>query len=204
MAPPPPPPAAIAHYRVTFDASWSAATHPTDFPGNAHFSGLIGGTHGPSVSFWREGGMATEGIRRMAERGRQTPLDEEVEAAIAAGTAQHVLKGLDVPNSPGSTGFEFDIGRDFPLVTLVTMVAPSPDWFVGVSGLSLIENGSWVAEKVVQLHPYDAGTDSGVTFGSADVVTQPQEPIHRITTGPLAEAATVPHLGTFTFRRLSP
>lgn len=201
---PVPPPAATARYRVTFDASWSAATHPTDFPGNAHFSGLIGGTHGPAVSFWQEGGLATEGIRLMAERGRQSPLDLEVGAAIGAGTAQHVLAGEDVPRSPGSTSLEFDIGRDFPLVTLVTMVAPSPDWFVGVSGLSLIENGSWVAEMVVQLQPYDAGTDSGSTFGSADVVTQPREPIHRITLGPLAEAATVPYLGTFTFRRLAP
>jgi hypothetical protein len=84
------------------------------------------------------------------------------------------------------------------------MVAPSPDWFVGVSGLSLIENGSWVAEKVVQLDPYDAGTDSGVTFSSANLVTQPPEPIHRISMGPLAEAATTPYLGTYTFRRLSP
>jgi hypothetical protein len=201
---PAPPPAATARYRVTFEASWSAATHPTDFPGNAHFSGLIGGTHGPAVSFWQEGDLATEGIRLMAERGRQSPLDLEVGAAIGAGTAQHVLAGDDVPRSPGSASLEFDIGRDFPLVTLVTMVAPSPDWFVGVSGLSLIENGSWVSEKVVQLHPYDAGTDSGITFSSADIVTQPREPIHRISMGPLAEAAAVPDLGTFTFRRLSP
>ena len=28
-----------ARYRVTFQATWSAATHPTNFPGNPHFSG---------------------------------------------------------------------------------------------------------------------------------------------------------------------
>jgi spondin N len=199
---PAPTPAATARYRVTFDASWSAATHPTDFPGNAHFSGLIGGTHGPAVSFWQEGGLATEGIRLMAERGRQSPLDLEVGAGVGAGTAQHVLAGDDVPRSPGSTTLEFGIGRDFPLVTLVTMVAPSPDWFVGVSGLSLIEGGAWVEEKRVLLHPYDAGTDSGVTFTSADVATQPRDAIRRIDMGPLVEAAAVPHLGTFTFRRI--
>jgi hypothetical protein len=187
---------------VTFDATWSAATHPTDIPGSAHFSGLIGGTHGPAVTFWEDGGQASEGIRQMAERGRQAPLGEEVEAAIAAGTAQHVLAGDDVPRSPGSASMEFEAGRDFPLVTLVTMVAPSPDWFVGVSGLSLIENGAWVEQKIVSLEPYDAGTDSGVTFTSADVATQPREPIHRIDTGPLVEAASTPYLGTFTFRRI--
>ena len=196
------PAAAAALYRVTFDASWSEATHPTEIPGNPHFSGLIGGTHAGSVSFWREGGLASDGIRLMAERGRQSPLDLEVGAAIGAGTAQHVLAGDDVPRSPGSISLEFEVSREFPLVTLVTMVAPSPDWFVGVSGLSLIENGDWVAEKRVLLHPYDAGTDSGVTFSSADAATDPREPIHRIGMGPLVEAAAVPHLGTFTFRRI--
>jgi Spondin_N len=200
---PAPTPEATARYRVTFDASWSAATHPTDFPGNAHFSGLIGGTHGPAVRFWQEGGLASEGIRLMAERGRQSPLDLEVGAAIAAGTAQHVLAGDDVPRSPGAARLDFDISRGLPLVTLVTMVAPSPDWFVGVSGLSLIENGGWVAEKTIFLHPYDAGTDSGATFASADVATEPRAPIRKIDMGPLVEAATVPHLGTFTFRRIS-
>ena len=122
-APPAPSPAAspaaaAARYRVTFDASWSAATHPTDIPGNPHFSGLIGGTHARSVSFWEEGGPASEGIRLMAERGRQSPLDLEVGAAIGAGTAQHVLAGDDVPRSPGSASLEFDVSREFPLVTL--------------------------------------------------------------------------------------
>jgi hypothetical protein len=199
---PSPTPAAMARYRVTFDATWREQTHPTDIPRTPHFSGLIGGTHRSTVKFWEEGGFATEGIQLMAERGRQTPLDLEVGAAIAAGHAQYVLAGGDVPRSPGTVSHEFDVTRDYPLVTLVTMVAPSPDWFVGVSGLSLIENGSWVGEKVVSLHAYDAGTDSGVTFSSADVKTSPPQPIHWITAGPLVVGGSVPPLGTFTFRRL--
>jgi len=83
------------------------------------------------------------------------------------------------------------------------MLAPSPDWFVGVSGLNLIENGDWVGEKVVVLQPWDAGTDSGATFSSADLRTSPAEPIHLIGTGPLLVGASVPPVGTFTFRRLN-
>ena len=78
----------------------------------------------------------------MAEQGRKTRLDAEVAAAVAEGRAQQVLSGGDVPLSPGTVSLDFDITRDHPLVTLVSMVAPSPDWFVGVSGLGLIENGS--------------------------------------------------------------
>ena len=94
-------------------------------------------------------------------------------------------------------------GRDHPLVTLVTMVAPSPDWFVGVSGLSLIVGGDWASELSVPLQAYDAGTDSGTSFLAPDEATQPRESIFRIPGGPFLVGGTTPPLGTFTFRRIS-
>lgn len=197
-----PSPAATARYRVTFEATWDATTHPTDFPPNPHFSGLVGGTHRSTVSFWQAGGLATEGIRLMAERGRQSPLDIEVDAAIRAGQAQHLLVGSDVPSSPGSTSLDFEVSVDYPQVTLVTMVAPSPDWFVGVSGLNLLESGDW-ADRTVDLFPWDAGTDSGVSYRSADRVTAPPQAIARLTGAPVAVGGTVPPMGRFVFRRLS-
>src|SRR6185503_13897945 len=65
----PAPTVSAARYRVTFDSAWSPAAHPIDFPDSAHYSGLIGGTHSAEATFWQEGQFATEGIRRMAERG---------------------------------------------------------------------------------------------------------------------------------------
>jgi hypothetical protein len=124
--PPSPTAAPAARYRVTFDASWSAQSHPNDIPRNPHFSRLIGGTHRATVKFWEAGALASEGIRLM----------------------------------------------------------------------------DWVAEKVVVLQPLDAGTDSGHTFSAADLRTAPAEPIHLIGTGPLVVGASVPPVGTFTFRRL--
>ena len=45
------------------------------------------------------------------------------------------------------------------------MIDPSPDWIVGVSGLELcLENCTWVEHKVLNLYPWDAGTDSGPTY----------------------------------------
>lgn len=39
------------------------------------------------------------------------------------------------------------------------MVDPSPDWFLGVSGLELcVENCSWVESRTLELYPWDAGT----------------------------------------------
>jgi hypothetical protein len=99
--------------------------------------------------------------------------------------------------------FEFQIGRDHPLVTLVTMIAPSPDWFTGVHGLSLIENGEWVAEKTVSLAPYDAGTDNGRSYRSRNSDAMPREPISRLEGFPVESGGTVAPFGTFTFVRIS-
>lgn len=42
---------------------------------------------------------------------------------------------------------------------------PSPDWIVGVSGLELcLSNCSWMEHRELNLYPYDAGTDSGITY----------------------------------------
>lgn len=203
LTPSPSGPATTARYRVTFEASWSAATHPTDFPVSAHFSGLIGGTHDARMSLWAPGGTASDGIRNMAELGSKSPLDAEVNAAIASGQARFLLSGGGIGRSPGSVSLEFEMARSHPLVTLVSMIAPSPDWFVGVSGLSLVRDGNWVEELRVDLFPYDAGTDGGVTYLSPDQTTTPRQAIARIMGYPLGTNSTVTPLGTFTFRRLT-
>jgi len=84
------------------------------------------------------------------------------------------------------------------------MIAPSPDWFVGVSGLSLIENGKWVDNKVVTLFLYDAGTDSGPSYASPDQPTSPRQPITKFTTFPALVNGTVVPFGAFTFSRKRP
>jgi hypothetical protein len=194
--------AQTARYRITFDATWRAATHPDDFPADAHFSRLVGATHTAAVRFWAEGAPSTPGIRDMAERGRTSPLDLEIQAAIGAGTAQTLLIGGAVDRSPGSAIVEFEVSQAFPLLTLVTMVAPSPDWFVGVAGVPIFANGVWMAEQRIDLVPWDAGTDSGTTFTSPDVATSPFQTVSRILTAPLSPGGRVTPLGTFTVARV--
>ncbi len=187
-----------ATYRVTFEAAWNAADHPADFPSDAHFSPLVGAVHGPGVELWRPGGAATEGIRLMAERGQVVPLRDEVRAL---GTAAGFVVGEPVNRSPGAGHAMLTVTAEHPRVTLVTMVAPSPDWFVGVAGLPLAERGEWLLRKTVPLGPWDAGTDSGTTFRSPNQATVPRQPIHPITGFPFAGA---PPLGRFVFERVDP
>ena len=191
-----------ARYQLTFESTWSAATHPSDFPPNPHFAGLIGAMHNDRVRFWQPSATASAGIETMAETGGKGPLNAEIQAAIDGGEALEVVSGGGIFPSPGAVQVTFTATRDFPLLTLVSMIAPSPDWFVGVHDLALFRGDDWVRELVVELLPYDAGTDSGTSCQSPNQDTQPRNTIAVIAAAPLGNGATVAPLGTFTLRRI--
>ncbi len=192
-----------ATYRVTFESTWSAATHPNGFPPNPHFSPLIGGVHDGTASLWTVGGLASPGMEQMAETGGTSQLRGEVNALVGQNKALAVVSGGGIANSPGSVSLTFDLTEAYPLVSLVTMVAPSPDWFVGVSGLDLLSDGGWLPERTVDLFAYDAGTDSGPTYTSPNQDTNPPEPIARIEESPFVVGSELVPAGTFTFTLLN-
>ena len=81
------------------------------------------------------------------------------------------------------------------------MIAPSPDWFVGIHGVDLRPGGVWAREIVVDLDPYDSGTDSGVNYTSGNADITPHLPIANIAgTFPFTGA---PRIGTFRLTLLS-
>ena len=190
-----------AEYEVAFKSEWTSATHPQEYPIGAHWSPLVGGTHRASAVFWEGGGLASRGIEDMAEVGSIVNLRNEINAAIGLGTAFNVFTRPGSIPGNGTVFTSFTMHRDFPLVTLVTMIAPSPDWFTGVHGISLRENGAWVETKTVVLNLYDAGTDSGRSYASLDSDTQPRERIRQITGFPASVNGQLVPFGTFTFKR---
>jgi len=186
-------------YNVRFQSEWSVETHPSSFPPSPHMSPLIGATHNASYVMWEPGGTATNGIEVMAESGGTTPLRNEINGRIGFGSAHSVIAGGGIGVSPGTSEANFEITASHPLVSLVSMIAPSPDWFVGVHGLSLVENGEWINSLVVDLLPYDSGTDSGANYTSANADTDPAEPITALTESPFRVNNQVRRIGTFTF-----
>ena len=172
---------ASAKYGVTFRAVWDAASHGNrpPFPSGAHFSRVVGATHLPEVSFWNSGGIATPGIESMAETGSVSALCREIRAEADRGRSGLCVNSAESSfRSPGSVSFAFDADAERPLVTLVSMIAPSPDWFVGVNGVPLMEDeGCWRERIELELVGYDAGTDSGATFTASDADVTPHAPI---------------------------
>ena len=188
-----------AIYQVRFEADWSALTHPDAYPANAHFSALIGATHRAGADLWRPGELASPGIERMAEVGGTSTLASEAQALIALGRAGSVIQGGGALSPGSATISQVPVSEAFPMVSLVTMVAPSPDWFVGVHGLPLIANGQWRESFHVDLPAWDAGTDHGATFVAADIEAVPHVPIGYVHQVPLFNGKP---LGRFVFTLL--
>ena len=170
------PPSAFASsavYQVTFTGAWTSLVTPDGLPNGAHFSPLIGGVHNANVTFVEGGGTASAGVESMAELGGTAGLEAEVTAAMA--DALSVLRGSGNISTTGTQSLTASLTSEHPRVTLLTMVAPSPDWFVGVSGLLLLNsNGHWLRSHEVDLYPWDAGTEDGSEFSLTNPETNPQ------------------------------
>lgn len=174
-------------YELTIYNEWSQEKYPANYPDGAHFSHLGGAVHNSEVTFWGPGDTASDGMREMAETGNVLILaQQEVPAAIDRGDAyaaifEQVYTPAPPAVPPGSRTTTVTMHRDFPLITLATMLGPSPDWFVGVSGLSLWEDGAWREQVEVDLPLWDAGTREGVVPAMGGPRTTPTEPISLIT-----------------------
>ena len=169
---PPPAAAQTITYQVKFEGNWTLASTPGGVVSGAHFTTLIGGVHGSGVTFWQSGQQASSGVEQVAELGYTPTFRSEVQAS------SHTLSVIQQGVSGGGTGtatFNIDVTRTHPLVTLLSMIGPSPDWFVGVSGVSLLDGSNqWRASHVVDLFPYDAGTEEGTEFSLSNPATSPQ------------------------------
>lgn len=74
-------------------------------------------------------------------------------------------RGLVHPNITGKTFAVFRVDSENHLISFVSTILPSPDWFVGVSALELCQSDcTWIENKVLELYPWDAGTRDGISY----------------------------------------
>lgn len=166
--------------------NWSEETHPGALASIAHFSWLAGATHDEDVAIWREGELSTPGFTEMAETGRTDILVEEIAATAGVDSLLSWTYWFCAPgptnNICGEPVVEFDINPESPYVSLAAMIGPSSDWFVGVDGLSLVEDGRWIQELTLVLTPWDTGPRSNNdSFALGGPRNDPPEPISRVT-----------------------
>lgn len=67
------------------------------------------------------------------------------------------------------------------MISFISKIIPSPDWFIGLDGLDLCKNGSWSPLVEMEVDLLDGGTDNGFTFTSPNYPTLPPSPVQKIT-----------------------
>ncbi|KAI9582876.1 spondin-1 [Glossina fuscipes] len=175
-----------AKYSFVFEGIWSDETHPKDFPFAAwltHFSDIVGASHETNFSFWGENHIATDGFRSLAEFGSPSALEAELRGKGPRLRTLIKAAGLWYPQVNTNTSSTFRVDRKHHKVSMVSMFGPSPDWVVGINGIDLcMDDCSWKDALDFDLYPWDAGTDSGISYMSPNLETQPRERMYRITT----------------------
>ncbi|RXQ95776.1 hypothetical protein EO244_05560 [Ancylomarina salipaludis] len=181
-----------ATYTVTFKMNWNSTDFPKDYPAGAHFSKLIGWSHPSTTNLFKEGMTASEGIELMAETGAIEVLQAELEAKIANNEGLNFVLSQDgLTSGTGEFTVEVAVNAANPSVSLVSMLAPSPDWYVGALNVNLYDGSHFAASKTVTAKVYDAGTDSGTTYEAADLDTDPQGTISLFVADPLGDGTNL-------------
>ncbi len=193
----------VARFEVALEITWSQETAPLEFPVGAHLSRLIGATHNRRYVLFRDGHTASSGLELVAENGRPKTLQAELDEAERRGRLGTVISGQGLSSAPGRIVAEFRTTRDHPLLSIVTMLAPSPDWFTGVADIVLANDNGWIDQAEVPLWAWDAGTDGGATYDAANADMQPQQSVRLLATPHFLTPDGLVPVGVVTIRRMS-
>jgi hypothetical protein len=173
-----------ATYAIEVKGKWMLPDFTV--PAGVHFTSFAGMVHNEQGALWETGKQATKGVENVAETGSTTVVLAEIDSIIRSKNALSLIF-FSPPSAVGSKTSTIYCNSNFSFVSMASMIAPSPDWFIGLSGLNLYANKRWVADTTVQLFVYDAGTEDGDVFGYSNPATTPQQPIKLLE----ASAATV-------------
>lgn len=192
----------IANYDISLTTIWNTTDH-TSVPPGAHWSSLVGATHNTANQFVELGVVSptTNGIKDVAETGNNSNFMNEVNAAISLNKANQWINAGGLGSAVGTfTVNNLQVNQNYPLITLVSMVAPSPDWFIAINSLNLrsgnagINNG-WKDTFTIDVFAYDAGTDDGIDYTSADAISNPRVGVFMLTNALI----NANKMGTITF-----
>ena len=169
-------------YHVRFQGMWTMASHPrTEMPDGAGFSPIVVASHNDMYTMWKPGGTASPGVEKVAEQGPPDVLLDELNAK--QWYSVYDVESASAPLAVNATiDFYVDVKKEFPYISAIAMLFPSPDWFVGISSINLCDGCFWEDHAVtLSLQPWDAGTEDGTEFNTTNPATDPQGTMSIIT-----------------------
>ena len=140
--------------------------------------------HPRDTTLWAVDGMASEGLKMLAETGDPAALTTEAETmdfTVMATTFDEIKAVLGTQ--------EITLSEDAPCLSYAQALKPNPDWFFGFASVcALDEDGNWVEDIHLLVNMYDAGTADGEPYMDATGPTDPQQPITKVEIEPWDES----------------
>lgn len=165
---------AEAVYSIEVTGKWALPDFTV--PPNVHFTNFVGMVHNAQSELWKAGKLASKGIENVSETGNTAVAMNEIDTMIFNKKALSLIL-FTPPGATTSKKASIFCNTNYSYVSFASMIAPSPDWFIGVTGLNLYQNNNWIADTTLPLYVYDAGTEEGDIFGYNNPATEPQMPI---------------------------
>ena len=173
-----PVPYSEASYTMIVSLNWQSPQFSV--PATAHVTALIGMVHSKDTVLWSPDKLATKGLEDVAETGNTINMNLELDAIIARSRALSKFM-LPPPAVRGTTSTILKFNTDYSYISFASMIAPSPDWFLGIHDVNLFPNKKWVDDVTLNIMLYDAGTEDGDVFGYNNPETIPQQKVSFLT-----------------------
>ena len=170
-----------ALYEIQFTNLWNKADH-VSFPNNAHFSPILAVTHNDDFALFKMGELASAGLEQLAESGATDLLSADIMKAMDMGSAKESQQSAALfPKRDGNhLTMRIRVSSEHDLLSFATMIAPSPDWIVGVDSLDTHVDGAFIQSAEFELFALNAGTEEGDFAGNFSInnrATNPAQPL---------------------------
>jgi len=176
-------------YTCTFNNNWSEENHPIEYPDNAHWSPPVIVAHNDEFELWELNEKASDGVEEVAETGATGDIRDEISDAQDDQEAGDFVQGSVTFNNrvQEQTFDPITVTPWYFKMSSITMIAPSPDWFTGFSGIEPSDTNNkgemvWFESFEIETAPYDAGTEEGDEYDGDNSAEDPQDVIRKFTT----------------------
>jgi len=172
-------------YECDFINRWTSSRHPNQFPGSGHWSTPLMASHNKRYTMWSDMQVSSAGVEKVAEKGALGSLTKELAAAgfmvndVASSSGSFFPSGGDFASTPIQGLLDMD--NSHRLISSITKIEPSPDWFSGLNSYSPVMNDRWLSSFNVYSYPWDAGSEDGSSYSGSNLATDPKVESFRFT-----------------------
>ncbi|HEV8083332.1 MAG TPA: spondin domain-containing protein [Chitinophagaceae bacterium] len=160
-----------ASYKAIISLDWSSPKFTV--PAGVHVTPIIGMIHSKDTSLWIPGKIASPGLEDVAEVGNNIKMNAELDAILLKNKALSKF-AIPAPGVTSSVETNFTFNTNYSYISFASMIAPSPDWFMGIHDVTLFDGKIWLNDVTLNIMVYDAGTEEGDVFGYNNPGTNPR------------------------------